>query len=252
MDRGADATVALTANINTAMNEAARSYRDNFGWELTPYPKGMMALLNVPIQEGEVQHQYTMNTLTGAWCRFKDLNANTWLNFNDNLYFGGNNGIVYQADTGSIDVTEPVDAVGQGAYQYFRSRGRLKQFKGLQPLITTDSDSRPALGVSTDFKDNATLGTPTSAATATALYDSAIYDVDVYPTEARNISDWTAISGIGQAASIHFRSRTGPENSVSIWGESLWGQAVWSSSSTGDVVMKINSFNVIYEVGEFM
>ena len=231
VDRGANATIALTANINTAMNSAARSYKDNFGWELTPYPKGLMAILNVPLQEGQTQHQYVINTLTGAWCRFTGMNANCWINFNDNLYFGGNDGVVYQADTGASDNGTTIDAVGQGAYQYFNSKGVLKQYNAIQPLITTDSSARPAIGISTDFKDNVTLGTPSSADTTAALYDVATYDSDVYPVEARNISDWTSVNGIGQCASIHIRAQT---------------------NSTGDVVMRLNGLNAIYEKGEFL
>lgn len=247
VDRGADATIAITANINTAMNIAARSYKDNFGWELTPYPKGMMALLNVPIQENLTQHQYVMNTLTGAWCRFTGMDANCWINYQENLYFGGNAGEVCRADYGALDKSDPVDAVGQGAYQYFKSKGSLKRFTMLQPLITTDSNTNPALGVSTDFKDNASLGTPTSAAISAALYDSAIYDTDVYPIESRNISDWTSISGVGQSASIHFRARTGSEGGVTLWGTGEWGGSSWSLPASGEVVMKLNGFNIMYE-----
>ncbi len=252
VDRGADATVAISANINTAMNTAARSYKDNFGWELVAYPKGLMAIVNVPIAENSTQHQYVMNTLTGAWCRFKNQNANCWVNFQDNLYFGGNDGIVYKADTGSVDVDQPIDAVGQSAYQYFGTRGRLKQFNALQPLITTDSNSRPSLGVSTDFKDNAVLGTPTSATTTAARYDTAKYDVDVYPVDSRNVSDWTSINGVGTNASIHFRARTGTDFPTGIWGVSDWGTGFWSGSLSGEVTLNLNGFNIIYELGEFI
>lgn len=252
VDRGADAAVALTANINTSVNAAARSYKGNFGWELTAYPKGMCAILNVPVQEGQTQHQYVMNTLTGGWCRFTGQNANCWIDFNDSLYFGGNNGFVYQADTGSVDLDVPIDATGQTAYQYFKSPGTLKQYNAIQPLITTDSSSRPALGVSTDFRDNATLGTPVSAAITSALYDTAIYDTDTYPVESRNISDWTSIGGIGQNASIHFRARIGTESGLSLWGISDWGEDSWSTTLSGEVVMKLNGFNIIYERGEFL
>ena len=234
LDRAAQATYAITANINNAMNTAARSYKGNFGWELTPYTKGTMALLNVPIEEGQTQEQYVMNTITGAWCNFTNMNANTWAVFKDNLFFGGNDGIVYQADTGAIDVATPIDAIGQGAYNYYDSQGRLKQWKLIQPLLTTDSDNRPAIGLSTDFRDNASLGTPSSTSSASAVYDVAIYDVDVYAVEGRTVADWTGISGVGQCASIHFRSRTG-----------VVGEA-------GDVVMRLNGFNTIHEEGGFL
>lgn len=251
LDRATQATVAITANINNAMNDAARSYKDNFGWELTPYAKGTMAILNVPIQEGQSQQQYVMNTITGAWCKFIGMNSNTWAVFKDNLYFGGNDGLVYQADTTGLDVLTPIDAIGQGSYNYYKSRGVLKQWKMLQPLLTTDSDARPAIGISTDFKDNASLGTPSSSQIPSALYDDAIYDSDVYAVEGRTVADWTSISGIGQCAAIHFRARTGRESGLSAWGSALWGVDVWSASSSGDVVMRLNGFNVIHENGGF-
>jgi len=250
-DRGAAATVAITATINNAMNAAARSYGTNFGWELVAYPKGTRAILNVPIQENQLQHQYVMNTLTGAWCRFTGMNANCWVVFRDDLYFGGNSGAVYQADITAMDGSSPIEAIGQGAYSYYGNRGNSKEFRMIQPSITTDSNTNPAIGLSTDFKDNAVLGTPSSATTSSAVYDSAVYDTAVYPIESRNISNWTGISGVGQAASIHFRVKTGYESSVSLWGEALWDDE-WSLSTSGETVMRLNGFNVIFEVGEFL
>lgn len=252
LDRATQATVAITANINNAMNESARSYRNNFGWELTPYAKGTMAILNVPIQEGQSQQQYVMNTITGAWCKFTGMNANCWAVYKDNLFFGGNDGRVYQADTTGLDVVSPIDAIGQGAYNYYSMRGRLKQWKLLQPLLTTDSDARPALGISTDFRDNASLGTPTSSQTVSALYDSATWDSDVYAIEGRTVADWTSIAGTGQCASIHFRARTGQETGISIWGVSDWGSDLWSVSISGEITMRLNGFNVIHEKGGFL
>jgi hypothetical protein len=251
VDRAAAANVVMTARINSVMNESARSYSTNFGWELVPYAKGTMVILNVPITEGQVQQQYVMNTLTGAWCRFKNQNANCWAVFRDRLFFGGNTGLVYEADAGSVDVDTPVDAIGQTAYSYYKTPGTLKQWKLLQPLITTDADSRPALGISTDYKDNASLGTPTSAATASALYDTAIWDVDIYGAEARNVSDWTGVSGIGHCASIHFRARTGPDG-VSVWGSAEWGEDLWSRHAGDDVVQRLNGFNVVFERGGYL
>lgn len=247
-DRGATANVAITGRINNAMNAAARSYKDNFGWQLQPYPRGTYVLLNVPISEGQTQHQYVMNTLTGAWCRFTGQNMNCWTVFQDELYCGGNSGLAYKADQTALDVTEPVDAVGQSAYNYYSQHGRLKQWNLIQPLITTDSSGRPAIGISTDFKDNAVIGTPTSAEEISARYDSAIYDSDAYAIEGRSITDWTTIAGTGTCAAIHFRARTGRESGVSIWGVSDWGDD-WSYSISGDTLMRINSFNVVYSPG---
>jgi hypothetical protein len=249
---GAAGAIAFTNRIQNAVNEATRQYADNFGWEFVVYPRGTMALLNVPIQESTTQHQYVMNTLTGAWCRFKGQNANCWAVFRDELYFGGNDGKVNVADTGSIDLGTPVDAIGQTAYSFYNSRGQVKRWTMIQPLVTTDSTfAVPSVGVSTDFKDNATLTTPAPANVPAARFDEAIWDQDVFPAESRAVADWLSISGIGQCASIHFRARTGSEDGVSFWGFDEWGEAVWSGDVSQDVVERVNGFNLVYERGAF-
>lgn len=248
-DRSAIATIAFTKNINSAMNSAARSYSGSFGWEIIPYPKGTMALLNVPVIEGNTQHQYVMNTTTGAWCRFTGWNANCFALYQENLYFGGNEGSVFRCDNTSLDLDRQVDAIGQTAYNYLKSAGVVKQFNLIQPLVTTDSNVTPALGLSTDFADNAVLETPVSADVSVPYYDIAIYDTDIYPQESRNTSIWSAVPGVGQCASIHFRGRTGVEQGVSLWGYAKWGLSAWSQPITGDVTLAVNGFNMIYERG---
>lgn len=252
VERSAVAGVAITKNINNAVNDAARNYSSNFGWEIISYPKGTLALLNVPIQEGNTQHQYVMNTLSGAWCRFTGWNANCFAVFRNNLYFGSNDGLVNLADTSSADFDQPIDAIGQTAYNYFKSRGVLKDFKLIQPLLTTDSDVAPAIGLSTDFKDNAVLAVPASAHIGVALFDSAVFDVDVFPVESRNTADWAAAPGQGHCASVHFRARTGGETNLSLWGVAKWGQSVWSGQIPSDVVIRLNGFNLIHERGGFI
>ena len=229
-DRGSDAKTAMTLRINNAMNTAAQSYKANFGWELTIFAKGTAAILNVPTAENVTAHQYVMNTLTGAWSRFTGWDFNCFTVLNDKLYAGTNVGTVVQAWTGSIDGSTQIDAIGQCAYNYFGKPGIDKRFTALQPLITTDQNVTPALGISTDFRDNANVSTPSASSTASALYDSAIYDTDVYAVEGRTSADWTTVAGIGQCASLHFRA---------------------STSATGAVTIKLNGFHVVYEPGEF-
>lgn len=229
-DRAADAQAAITSRINNAINTATRSYSANFGWELTTYPKGTMAILNVPTSENATAHQYVMNTLTGAWCRFTGWDANCFAVFNDSLYWGGNVGIVNKGDTGAIDGSTQINAIGQTAYNYFGEQGTGKRFTAIQPLITTDQTVTPAMGISTDFRDNATISTPSATSTSSAMYDSALYDTDVYAVEDRTSADWTTVSGIGQCASVHFRATT---------------------SASGSVVIRFNGYNITYERGEF-
>lgn len=236
-DRSDAPQIAMTARINQAMNTAARLYKANFGWELVTYPRGTMAILNVPVSYGVEQHQYVMNMLTGAWARFKGQNANCWIVYKDDLYFGGNGGIVYKADTGSTDYTSPITAQMRTAFSYFGAPGRLKLFGMIQPLLTTSSAQRPSIGISTDYKDNASLATPTGTANYAALYGSAIWDSDVYAPDYLSVSDWTGLSGTGQCASIHFNTIKGDAGAY---------------SRPDDVIIQLNGFHLTYQLGGFL
>jgi hypothetical protein len=190
-----------------------------------------MGILNVPVQEGVEQVQCVMNTLTGAWCKFTGWNANCFVVFSENLYFGSNDGKVHRADFGARDGSMQISAYGQQAYNYYGKRGYLKIWKAIRALLNTTGSNRVSLGISTDFRDNVTLGTPTAATSISALYDVALYDTDVYAVETASVVDWTTLSGIGQAASIHFRGIT---------------------DAAGDIELRVNGFDVTYEVGEIL
>ncbi len=102
-DRSAGQKAAITAKIQTLFSSLSQSYYGNFGWQPQVFPKTRYLIVNVPEIEGMTQIQLVMNTVTGAWCRFEDQNANCWAVANDQLYFGGDYGTVYQAAVGFQD-----------------------------------------------------------------------------------------------------------------------------------------------------
>src|SRR6185503_31253 len=102
-DRAAILNASITAKIQPVMNQSARDWKANFGWQLTSYARGTRAILNVPVTANSEQRQYVMNTVTGAWCRFLGENANAWEVWQDRLFYGGNAGQVVEADCQGFD-----------------------------------------------------------------------------------------------------------------------------------------------------
>ena len=232
-DKSQLAATAITERINQAMNAAARSYKDNFGWDLTVYPRGTRMVVNIPISELTTATQYVMNTLTGAWCEFDSHDACCWTVFQEKLYFGGVNSAVYQDDTGSGDITSAIIATGQTAYQPFFSPGTLKRFTMVEPLVRAVGASRPSVAISTDFIEAGQLSTPTGAsASSSSLWGTAVWGTDVWGgIDASYVSDWTSATGLGRWASVKFQATTGTEN------------------PTNDETMQINGFVALAEVG---
>jgi hypothetical protein len=251
VDQSQASRVAITDNIAPKFNDAARSYGSNFGWEVCTYAKGTRLIVNVPTSELSAAMQYVMNTITGGWCEFDSHNANCWVVYNDNLYFGGN-GVVYQADTGSADVDAPITAIGQAAYNAFGG-ANTKRFSMIRPLVTVSATNRPSVGISTDFIETQAMSSiaPATGASA-AAWDSAIWDSSEWSGTDQEVNDWANAVGLGTFGSVKFQAQTGISSGGGAWGIGLWGDMLWGSRGRSDETMRIQGFVLLYESGEYI
>jgi hypothetical protein len=235
-DRGAVERVAITKNIQRAMSDATRAYGDAFGWELTSYPKGNMAIINVPLVENVTQHQYVMNTLTGAWCRFIGQNANCWAVMDDRLFFGGNDGVVYEADVAGADYTGAFTAIMKTSFQYYGNRGTKKRWTMVQPLVTTNYAVAVNFLIDVDFRDTTTYSyLSTQGVTNGSLWGHMIWGRDNWSRGQFTLTDWLSTAALGQNAALKIRVDV-PQN----------------EESTRPSVVRINGFNLTLETGEFI
>lgn len=233
-ERAAAPKITLTANIQRVMNESARLYGSNFGWELMSYPRGTRAILNVPVGENDRQEQYVMNTLNGAWCRFTGMHANCWALLNDIPYFGGNTGIVYQADEGGADQDQTMMADMMTAYNYFGQRGNNKRWTMCRPLLTTDGIVVPGLAFNVDFETDAPITVPSTSAGATSLWDVALWDVGLW-AGATTTGIWQSVTGLGYCASVRM--------AVEVSGP---------STGLGEIQLQVNGFDLLMQKGAFI
>jgi hypothetical protein len=228
---------SITRNIQPVMNESARAYQSNFGWQLTPYPRGTRAILNVPIDEGVEQQQYVMNTVTGAWCRFKGENANCWAVFQDRLYYGSNTGQVKEADAQGYDDDGIIEFNMATAFNYMDARGSLKQFTQCRALLASDGTIVPGLGLAIDFATDTTVGPTTFEQSPESLWDVVVWDEDVWPVDRRIITDWTTVDGIGYCASIRVEGEI---------------EALTTAQESNTLFLAINGFDLLCIDGAFI
>ena len=105
----------ISAKIIKAAKQAANDYADNFGWEMTLYPKESMLIVNVPVDPDttaaqSTYEQHVLNTTTGAWCKFTGWNAITFATVSDQLYFGDPDGNIFKAYVGPQDTESGGDS----------------------------------------------------------------------------------------------------------------------------------------------
>lgn len=114
----------LPSKLSGAIADASRRYGSNFGWQVVYYPKGNRVLINTPVRAGTQYWQYGFNTITGSAFRFTTMNAMCFGVYNKDLYFGGNNGVVYKADAAAR--SNAITAIAQQAFSNLGSAASKK------------------------------------------------------------------------------------------------------------------------------
>jgi hypothetical protein len=199
--------IAVTGQINRAFTDSVRDYGSTYGWEPIIYPRGTMLILNIP-QANSEYHQYVFSTLTKAPCRFKGMNAVCWGLMNDKPYFGGTDGKVYEADTGTSDSGSNIEADGVQAFNHFRSPGTVKAFKRAEPIFESDGNPNAALDLCTDYEIRTPTGVSNANPVASALWGTSHWGIGTWGTNGQIYRGWRAVRGMGRTAALRIRVNT--------------------------------------------
>lgn len=195
---------ALSDRISGAVQSATTAYASNFGWEAILYPNGRMGLFNIPIMAGSQQQQYVLNTNTDRWFRITGWNANTFALFNEDLYFGGNDGKIYLADSGPDDNGAAIVGDCQQAFSYYGTPMK-KVFLAARPTIGGNGIVSPAMAMNIDYNNTAAFGTPTAVAGTGTQWDVGQWDTFQWAGDDLFAGTWLGVSGLGYAGAPRMR-----------------------------------------------
>ena len=207
MDRSQTRLVALSDQISKAVNDAVRLYKSNFGWQPILYPRATMLVFNIPISASE-SHQYVFNTITGAPARFKGVNSLCYGLLNDNLYWGGIDGTVNQADDGTSDLGSEIESDVMQAFSYFGTPGRNKLFKMAEPIFESNGDPNAALDMNVDFQTRQPTGVASASTITSGIWGVSKWGVGLWGTLKQIFRGWRGIRGSGRAGALRIRINT--------------------------------------------
>jgi len=227
LDRAAADRAEITNKIQNLFNRAVLAYQGNFGWQGTVYPQGTQVLINIPVNTQQYE-QYVMNTITGSWCRYTNMNAVTWGLMGDDLYFGDANGTVYLADSGFQDNGGVISGQFRTAWNYFKSRGRNKLFQLYRPIVQTNGTPSVSLAMNTDFQ-----AMDPSTAAAIGGVNQSLWGVDSWGTatwsgDGAVTALWEAAGNIGYCGAIVLKVQSNGQSFIvnSFDVQASWGGAL--------------------------
>jgi hypothetical protein len=187
---------AVTDKISGAFKSAYRDNSDLFGWQIIEYHKENLLICNVPLRERNTQHQYVMNLKTGAWGRFKDVPAGCWGKKGNELYCGGNDGIVrvYGSGTAFDDDGEPITALGVQAFNDFGTP-KQKRFTMVRPWVRAPQDYVPQVKLLVDFDESLPTFDPIAFEEIGPEWDVAEWDVAEWGASSDSTAYWQSVTG---------------------------------------------------------
>ena len=186
-----DAVSAVTNKIEKAFTEAAQSYGNNFGWSATNYFLQSAMIFNVPVVEGGEHKQYVMNTITGAWCEFDSWDAECFVTFDDELYFGAS-GVVTKAWSGTADLSSDIVGVGKTVFNYLGQSSQQKRITLFRPMMQVSGAISFLTGFDIDFSDNEITGESTYSVSGQALWDISDWDAAYWVSGLQVVKQWTS------------------------------------------------------------
>ncbi len=154
---------AITGKIQTLFSQYSQAYFSNFGWQPCVFPTSRYLIVNVPQVENTTQVQLVMNTISGAWTRFTGWNGNSFAVANNKLYFGGNDGVVYQAATDDYFDNGVAYAYNIQTSWQMLGGSTNKMFKMVRPTVLAGAGTVYNLTVDVDFLTS-TVAVPDSHA----------------------------------------------------------------------------------------
>ena len=190
------------SKISGAVGASARTNAASFGWQIILHPAGRMLIINNPTSLG--YDQWALNTITGAWARFKDIKASCWGTYNKKMYFGGDAGVVYKFDESiSTDNGNAIDVVAVQAWSDLGSPYE-KRIAACRPVISSDGGISYSLDIGFDFV-TPLPASPTSVTTSGAPWDTTAWDTSPWSPENIVYASWSLCSGKGQMVSTSLR-----------------------------------------------
>ena len=147
-----------------------------------------------------------MHTITKSGARFTGVNAICWEVAGDNKIYFGSNGYVGNFYAQTSDAGNNIVATAQQAYSYFNSRGQLKRFTLVRPILQTDNGLPTVLcGISTDF-DTQPLTNQIAfnpSIVNTGIWDVSKWDEANWGGGLTTTKNWQGVTGTGFAGSIN-------------------------------------------------
>lgn len=173
-------------------------------WEVVKWPDRNYAIVSLPITAaGQEAWQFVVNLETGKWCRFAGWPARCLELHNSRLFFGTNDGKVYEADVGGKDGDQPIYYVYVGNPDHMKAPAALKTVHQARATFISATPFEPKISFSVNYQVNLPAAPSAAEGGSTDLWDVGKWDQAKWdqaaPVSSVAVGRWISIGKTGFA-----------------------------------------------------
>lgn len=185
-----DKRIAITDKIEPTWVANASILFATFGWQLEIHTQWQFIIVNIPSSPPQ---QFVMQFQSRGWANWTSWNANCFLYFNGNLYYGGMSAVT-QAYTGTADNGNAINAVILPAFNQLKMLGQQKHVKMIRPYFSANGNNfNFTIGAAVDYVVPSPPFAPQGATATLSLWDVASWDVGVWGSTDIQSKPWTTV-----------------------------------------------------------
>lgn len=204
--------IAFSDLIRGLVLDRTANNKDKDGWQGIIYSKKGYGIFNVPVSQQFEQHVINVNT--GAWCRFTNIRALCWSEFNGDMYFGSDDS-VFKFGNAYSDNGVQIEGHIEQAYTNLGT-DQLKKVQLLNPRTKSSTSYALTIYTNMDFEDKYLNYYSNIGTVGQTKWNAAKWSISENPigtkwstlktTKIR--SQWIANNSTGFKCSVVFKTKT--------------------------------------------
>ncbi len=213
----AAANTMPASKVQPVLGPLIAQLQNSESWNVTLVPKESILLIQVPANTSGVYQQYVMNTITGAWATFSNMNMVSTAMLGGQLYFSDNQGQICKGLFGNFDAADSSGLNGtaiegdvQQAFNSFNTPAQLKKFQMVRPIFLSPTAPSVLLQLNTQYALNNVSGSPTFADYGEGVWDNDNWNEAFFAGGINTYQAWVGVTGLGYYGSVRMKVRGVP------------------------------------------
>lgn len=210
----------LTRDVSRYYRTFMADRRSLYGWSMRIDPRNALAVVTIPDSAADttnVKQQFVLNTQTGGWCMFRDLEMVSAAASAGQLWFGTTDGRVLRLNA----TVDDIDLAGTSSqaitfsmlthYSHLGSPANWKRAQFIRPSWIGESVPFYAVEVRYDFDLAEVISLGPYVGPGGGSWDSAVWDDATWGGDRQGYMSTVGLLGMGRHVAIALRGETASE-----------------------------------------